>query len=61
LVKSETDVDLVLNSPEDGVMTIKKADIKTRQRGLSAMPEGLVTCLSKRGLRDPIEFLATSK
>lgn len=61
LVKSETDSDLVLNSPEDGVMTLKKADIKSRQRGLSAMPEELATYLSKRELRDLIEFLATAK
>jgi quinoprotein glucose dehydrogenase len=61
LVKSETGVELVLNSPEDGVMTLKKTDIKSRQRGLSAMPEELVTYLSKRELRDLIEFLATLK
>lgn len=61
LVKSETDTDLVLNSPEDGIMTLKKADIQARQRGLSAMPEELVTYLNKRELRDIIEFLATTK
>jgi quinoprotein glucose dehydrogenase len=61
LVKSEMDAELVLNSPEDGVMTLKKADIKTRQRGLSAMPEDLVTFMSKRELRDLIEFLAMTK
>ena len=45
LVKAETDAELVLNSPEDGLMTLKKADIKARQRGLSAMPEDLVATL----------------
>ena len=58
LVKSETDVELVLNSPEDGLMTLKKTEIQARQRGLSAMPEELVTYLGKRELRDIIEFLA---
>ena len=61
LVKSETDTELVLNSPEDGIMTLKKADVQARQRGLSAMPEEMVTFLSKRELRDIIEFLATTK
>lgn len=61
LVKSETDAELVLNSPEDGVMTLNKADIKTRLRSLSAMPEDLIANLSKRELRDLIEFLAVTK
>jgi len=61
LVKSETDDELVLNSPEDGLMTLKKSDIVERRRGLSAMPEEMVTFISKRELRDLIEFLATMK
>lgn len=60
LVKSETDAELVLNSPEDGVMTLKKSDIKSRIRGLSAMPEDIIANLSKRELRDLIEFLAVT-
>src|SRR5204862_83006 len=39
VVKSENDTDLVLNSPEDGLVTIKKATITARERGLSSMPE----------------------
>jgi quinoprotein glucose dehydrogenase len=61
LVKSETDTELVLNSPEDGVMTLKKSEINSRQRGLSAMPEELANFMSRRELRDIIEFLATLK
>lgn len=61
LVKSETDAELVLNSPEDGLMTLKKADIKSRIRGLSAMPEDIIANLSKRELRDLIEYLAVTK
>ncbi len=61
LVKSETNDELVLNSPEDGLMTLKKSDIVERRRGLSAMPEEMVTFISKRELRDLIEFLATTK
>ena len=39
--KSENDKELVLNSPEDGVVTISKADIKSRNRGASGMPDGM--------------------
>ena len=60
-LKSETDTMLEINSPEDGLLQVKKADIKTRQRGLSAMPEGVANLLTKEELRDLIEYLATSK
>ncbi|MEO7297882.1 MAG: HEAT repeat domain-containing protein [Verrucomicrobiota bacterium] len=59
--KSETDTELVLNSPEDGLTTIAKENIKTRNRGMSGMPEGLAQILSKRDLRNLVEFLATVK
>ncbi|MCI0537643.1 MAG: hypothetical protein L0Z50_20705, partial [Verrucomicrobiales bacterium] len=61
IAKNENAGELVLNSPEDGIVIIKKADIKARERGLSAMPEGINSILSKEELRDLIEFLASSK
>ena len=61
IVKSEDSNNLVLNSPEDGIVTIKKADIKARNFGLSAMPEGMAALLGKKDLRDLIEFIATQK
>ena len=61
VVKSETDSELTLNSPEDGEVKIKKSNITTRERGLSSMPEGLGTLLSKRDLRDLVEFLSSLK
>jgi quinoprotein glucose dehydrogenase len=61
VAKSENSAELVLNSAEDGAVTIKKADIKSRERGLSAMPEGVNNILSKEELRDLVEFLAQSK
>ena len=61
IVKSETDGELVLNSPEDGLLTLKKNEIEKRDRSLSAMPEGLGTLLSKRDLRDLVEYLSTLK
>ena len=61
VLKSENDKEIVLNSPEDGLVTITKSDITARERGLSAMIEGLGAVLSKQDLRNVIEFLATRK
>ena len=58
IVKQETDAVLVLNSPEDGLMELKKDDIKMRESAPSAMPEEFRQVLSKRELRDLVEFLA---
>ncbi len=61
VVKSENDTNLVILSPEEGDVTLKKADIATREKGLSGMPEGFGQLLSKRELRDLVEFLGTLK
>ena len=60
LLKGETAEEIELNSPEDGILKLKKADIKERQRGLSGMPEELRQVLTKQDLRNLIEFLATA-
>ena len=41
------------------VRKIPLGDIARRERGPSAMPEGLATALTPRELRDLIEYLAT--
>jgi quinoprotein glucose dehydrogenase len=61
LVKGEDDKELRLESPEEGALRIAKADIVTRQRGLSAMPEGMEQFLSRREVRDLVEYLAGLK
>jgi quinoprotein glucose dehydrogenase len=61
LLKSETPDEIELNSPEDGLLKLKKADIKERQRGLSAMPEEFRQVLSKQDLRNLVEFLSSLK
>jgi quinoprotein glucose dehydrogenase len=60
-LKSESPQVLEINSPEDGLIPIKKTEIKTRERGLSGMPEELRQVLTKQDLRNLVEFLATSK
>jgi quinoprotein glucose dehydrogenase len=61
LVKKETDETLTIESPEDGLIEVKTAEIKSRQRTLSAMPEGLGGMLTPFELRDLIEYLASLK
>ena len=61
VVKSETATEIELNSPEDGLLKLKKAEIKSRERGLSAMPEELRQVLTKQDLRDLVEFLSSLK
>jgi quinoprotein glucose dehydrogenase len=61
VLKSETADSLVLNSADTGVVTVKKADIKSRRAALSPMPEGLGQILSKRDLRNLVEFLSLLK
>ena len=61
IFKGETEAEVEINSPEDGPLKVKKADIKSRERGPSAMPEELRQVLSKRDLRDLVEFLGSLK
>ncbi len=61
LLKSETADEIEVNSPEDGILKLKKADIKERQRGLSGMPEELRQVLTKQDLRNLVEFLSSLK
>jgi hypothetical protein len=61
IAKSETADELVINSPEDGIVKVKKADIESRTPGLSPMPEGFATILGHEDLRNLVEFLASQK
>jgi hypothetical protein len=48
-------------TPEGKLAIIPKDAIEERSRGQSAMPDKLIGALSKRELRDLIEFLARLK
>ena len=61
VLKSETPQELVLNTADKGLVTIKKSDITSRRASLSPMPEGMGQILSKQNLRDVVEFLSTLK
>lgn len=61
VLKSETADALVLETPEDGRVNLPKTDIESRDRGLSAMPEGLADLMTLRELRDLIAALMESR
>jgi len=61
VVKRETETKLELHSPEDGLLQLRKADIRARAKGLSAMPEGVEKLLTRFELRDLVEYLAALK
>ena len=60
-VKRENDTEIEINSPEEGMLKLSKANIATREQGQSGMPEELRQMLTKQDLRNLIEFLATLK
>jgi quinoprotein glucose dehydrogenase len=61
ILKKETADELVLVDPNEGEQEIDKQDVLSRSKGLSAMPEGFDKMLTKRELRDLVEFLANLK
>ena len=48
-------------TPENKVIVVPKDDVDTEKPDKSAMPEDLVKKLSKRELRDLVEFLISLK
>ena len=60
-VRNESDIELTIENLDDGVTRVAKADIMKRERGLSPMPEGLEALLSRRELRDLLEYLSALK
>ena len=59
LLKQEDAESLIIDSPEDGLLKVPKAEIEDLSLGLSSMPPEIATALSKRDMRDLVEFLAT--
>jgi quinoprotein glucose dehydrogenase len=61
VLKSETPAEIVLNSPDTGLVTVKKSDIESRQKALSPMPEGIGQILTKEDIRNLVEYLGALK
>lgn len=61
IIKSEDAKAVTLMTAEGRLVTVSKDKIEERETGKSAMPEDLVNKMSKRELRDLVEFLAGLK
>jgi quinoprotein glucose dehydrogenase len=61
VLKAEDDKEVHLVTAEGKPLTVAKADIDDRRATKSAMPEDLPTKLTKRELRDLVEFLSGLK
>jgi quinoprotein glucose dehydrogenase len=61
IVKGEDDNHLKLLTPEGKLVDVLKANVDEKQRGKSAMPDDVVRHLTKRELRDVVEYLASLK
>lgn len=61
VVRGEDASTLTIITPDEGEVKLAKADVKTRERGVSGMPEGFGDLLTRFELRDVIEFLGTLK
>src|SRR5262249_10035381 len=61
ILKSEDKKEVRLMTPEGEIIVVPVAEIDTRARGPSAMPGDLMKHLSRRDLRDLVEFLSSLK
>ena len=61
LLRNEDAENVIIESPEDGLLKVPKAEIEDLNLGLSSMPPEIATALSKQDLRNLIEFLASQK
>ncbi len=61
LLKGEEAESIILLSAEDGLLRIPKAEIEELDPGLSAMPADAAERLSRRDLRNLVEYLARQK
>ncbi len=60
-IEKESEAELVLILADGTRKKLLKSDVKGRKAGLSAMPEDVLKVLSKREVRDLVEFLASLK
>jgi quinoprotein glucose dehydrogenase len=61
LLRKEDAEYIYIDSAEDGPLKVPKAEIENLDLGLSSMPNDVASLLSKRDLRNLVEFLASQK
>jgi quinoprotein glucose dehydrogenase len=60
-VKADSDTTVVIDAGDGAVVHIDKKQVDTRTKGLSPMPQDISKPLSKRDIRNLVEFLSTLK
>ncbi len=61
VLRKETADTLEVASPDEGMQILRKGDVKKRERGASGMPDGFGDILTRRELRDLVEYMSTLK
>ncbi len=61
ILKSEDAKEVRIMTGDGQLLSIPKVDIDERSRGPSAMPADLIQKMTRRELRDLVEFLATGQ
>jgi quinoprotein glucose dehydrogenase len=61
ILKNETETEVTVLSPEDGLVTLAKDKIDKREGGISGMQAGIADLITRRELRDVVEYLTTLK
>ena len=59
VLRQETEINLVIHTPDDGPVTVSKSDVAERFVGISPMPAGFPTLISKQDMRDLMAFLTS--
>jgi quinoprotein glucose dehydrogenase len=61
VLKAKTQTEYVIATPEAKIVTVQAKDVDFEKPDKSAMPDDLVKKMSKRELRDLVEFLFSLK
>jgi quinoprotein glucose dehydrogenase len=61
VIKADTNDELIIDSGDGATIHLAKKEIESRTKGLSPMPQDISKTLSKRDVRDLVEFLSTLK
>jgi quinoprotein glucose dehydrogenase len=61
VVRREDDAEMILDPGDGATVHVAKKELDKRTRGLSPMPQDVIKPLTKREVRDLVEFLASLK
>lgn len=59
VLRQETETNLVIHTPDDGLITVNKSEVTERLMGASPMPANLGELISRPELRDLVAFLVS--